>query len=261
MTWSIKNVSNRDFLTKFETVPKTVQQWVGEYRSLDGADILDFGCGEGVAALGMALQFDVKRVTGVDIMPDPERCLPLAKQQLGLDKLPENLTLHRVQPGSLCDAEERFDCIYSWSAFEHVDQRLIDQTLRLLRKALKPGGFFFVQAAPLYHSSEGSHLFHKIPQPWGHLLMQHNAYYDALAAACADAEELRSLWSTYRTLNRLVAEQLLDKLREHHFEILKTYITRNELQPPEILRKIYRDDVLMTEQIVALSRKSPIGNE
>lgn len=258
MSWSLNKIKDREFLTKFTTVPTTVNQWISDFGSLSGAHVLDFGCGEGITALGMALQFDVKRVVGVDIMPDPERCLPLAHAQLGLEVLPTNLELYRVEPGSLHDDHDRFDCVYSWSAFEHVDERVFDRTLQLLHNALKPGGMFFVQIAPLYFSAEGSHLFHKIEEPWGHLLTQHNAYYDKLAAVCADAEELRSLWSTYRTLNRIGVEQLLDKLREHHFEILRTYTTRNELQPPERLKTIYREDVLLTEQIVALSRKSPI---
>lgn len=258
MTWSANRIRDQEFFTKFNTVPATVSQWVSDYRSLQGADILDFGCGEGIMALGLALQFGPRRVVGIDIMPDPERCLPLAKAQLGLDALPENLELHRVKPGFLHDDRDRFDCVYSWSAFEHVDERIFDQTLGLIHNALRPGGFFFVQIAPLYYSAEGSHLCHKIQEPWGHLLHQHNAYYDKLAAVTGDAEELRSLWSTYRTLNRITVQQLLENLREQNFEILRTYTTRNELQPPARLKTIFREDVLVTEQIVALARKSPI---
>jgi hypothetical protein len=54
----------------------------------------------------------------------------------------------------------------------------------------------------------------------------------------------------------MVAQEFLDKLNEHRFEVLRTYTTRNKIKPPERLKAIYREDVLVTEQIVALSRKS-----
>lgn len=247
-------ITDEGFRTKFIMVPNILGDWIGEHRKLEGLDIMDFGCGEGTAALALALNFGPRRVVGVDIGPDPERCLPDARAQLGLTELPSNLTLHRVRPGFLHSDEDRFDVVYSWSVFEHVDERLMGGVLKLIRSCLKPDGLFFVQIAPLYYSSEGSHLTHKIDEPWGHLLHQHDVFYEKLQTAAPDESELQALWGTYSTLNRMTADELTGQLRDNGFEILRTYTTKEERDPPQRLKAIFKEEVLTTNQILVLSR-------
>ena len=243
--------------TKLITLPQIISEWVEKYSSLAGAEILDFGCGEGITALGLALQYGPSRVVGVDIMTDPERCLPIAKAELGLTSLPVNLELHRVKPGHLHNNKDIFDIIYSWSVFEHVDSRVIDDVIELLYKSLKPGGIAFIQIAPLYYSAEGSHLYEYIKEPWGHLINQLNVYYDKLIAANkADNDDLRkSLWSTFTTLNRITASEVEKRFGNKNFELIRKYITRDQLDPPDFLTEIYNHNVLTTNQIVLLFRK------
>jgi len=157
-----------EFKCRFVDVPAIITDWCGHSRIKD-ADILDFGCGEGIAALGLAMEFGPRRVVGIDIMPDVDRCLDVAKLHLHIGELPSSLELHRVQPGLLHNEVDRFDVVYSWSVFEHVDQMLVDHSLSLIRSALKPGGLFLVQIAPLYYSAEGSHLSHVLAENWIHL--------------------------------------------------------------------------------------------
>lgn len=255
--WSSDSIKDEVLRTKFISLPATIADWVSGYSSLADAEILDFGCGEGITALGLALQYDPARVVGVDIMPDPERCLPIAKTELGLSSLPGNLELHRVQPGHLHNTSDRFDVIYSWSVFEHVDMRVIDDVIGLLYKSLKPNGVIFIQIAPLYYSSEGSHLYDFIKEPWGHLLHQSNVYYDKLATTeTVDNEELRkSLMSTYTTLNRITVPELERRFENNNFEIIRKYTTRDPLDPPNLLTEIYNRDVLTTNQVVLLLKK------
>lgn len=272
--WSCDTINDAVIRTKFITLPETIAQWVGDYSKsvalpatiakwigdyspLKDMEILDFGCGEGITALGLALQYAPSRVVGVDIMPDPERCLPVARSELGLSSLPENLELHRVKPGFLHNENDKFDLIYSWSVFEHVDMRVIDDVIGLLYKSLKPDGVIFIQIAPLYYSSEGSHLYDFIKEPWGHLLHQSNVYYDKLVAAeRVDNEELRkSLMSTYTTLNRITVPELERRFENNNFEIIRKYTTRDQLDPPDSLTEIYNYDVLTTNQVVLLLRK------
>ena len=253
--WSCDSIKDEVLRTKFITLPATIAEWVGDYAPLADAEILDFGCGEGITALGLALQYAPARVVGVDIMPDPERCLPVAKKELGLSSLPDNLELHRVKPGFLHNANDSFDVIYSWSVFEHVDMRVIDDVIELLYNSLKPEGVVFIQIAPLYYSSEGSHLYDFIREPWGHLLHQANIYSSKLMTA-VDNEDLRnSLMSTYTTLNRITAPELERRFKNKHFEIIRKYTTRDELDPPDSLTEIYNRDVLTTNQVVLLLRK------
>jgi 2-polyprenyl-3-methyl-5-hydroxy-6-metoxy-1,4-benzoquinol methylase len=253
--WSSDSIKDEVLRTKFINLPEIIAEWVGDYTPLADAEILDFGCGEGITALGLALQYGPARVVGVDIMPDPERCLPVARAELGLSSLPDNLELHRVKPGYLHNTNDKFDVIYSWSVFEHVDMRVIDDVIELLYNSLKPEGVVFIQIAPLYYSSEGSHLYDFIREPWGHLLHQANIYSSKLMTA-VDNEDLRnSLMSTYTTLNRITAPELERRFKNKHFEIIRKYTTRDELDPPDSLTEIYNRDVLTTNQVVLLLRK------
>lgn len=255
--WSCDSIKDEVVRTKFTTLPTTIAQWVDEHSPLANAEVLDFGCGEGITALGLALQHGPARVVGVDIMSDPERCLPVAKAELGLSALPENLELHRVKPGHLHSENDEFDIIYSWSVFEHVDMRVIDDVINLLYRSLKPNGVVFIQIAPLYYSAEGSHLYDFIQEPWGHLLHQSNVYSDKLVAAeKVDSEDLRkALASTYMTLNRITIYELEKRFENKNFKILRKYTTQDSFDPPDSLTQIYHRNVLTTNQVVLLLGK------
>lgn len=245
------------FKVRFVDVPAILVDWFAPHCSIDGASILDFGCGEGVTALGLALGFSPRRVVGVDIMPDPERCLAVAKKNLNLESLPANLELHRVQPGRLHSDSERFDLAYSWSVFEHVDQALLERSLSLVHSALRPGALFLVQIAPLYYSAEGSHLSHVVPEPWAHLLMQENRLEDRVRRSTADLSEAQAWWSTYRTLNKITHQSLLARIGSAGFEVLRTFTTKQEMAPPPQLLDVFQPDALLTNQVVVLARRVP----
>jgi len=253
--WEPRLSADEVFRAKFLTVPTILDSWISQHFPFRGADVLDFGCGEGISALALALNYEPRSVVGVDIMPDPERCLPLAQENLGLQDLPANLRLYRVAPGFLHDTAARFDVVYSWSVFEHVEDRMLSTAVDLVRSALRQGGLFFAQIAPLYFSAEGSHLMHKIPETWGHLLNQHNVYHQKLCVAVPDAEERSALWSTYRTLNRITAPELVERIKGAGFDILRTYSTKESMDPPPRLLAIYQREVLITNQIVVLARR------
>ncbi len=249
------SMSEDGFRARYTEVPKILSEWLEVHRKLDGLDILDFGCGPGITALGLALSHRPRRVVGVDIGTDPELCLPLAKHHIGLDKLPDNLALHRVTPGLLHDSADRFDVAYSWSVFEHVDERLVDGVLDLIRSSLKPDGLLLVQIAPLFYSAEGAHLASRLQEPWVHLLTQQNLLYEKLAASTHDKKELEALWGTYATLNRITAPELLDHVERGGFEILRVYTTKDERPVPARLAAIFREDVLITSQVALLGRR------
>jgi len=252
VAWSTASIRDEYFRARFVNIPAIVTDWIGE-PALRAARILDFGCGEGVAALAFALRFPGASVTGIDIMPDPERCPDLAREQLGLRALPSNLRLHRVAPGSMHREDARFDVAYSWSVFEHVDQSLLDRSLGLIRSSLAPDGRFLVQIAPLYYSAEGSHLFHKLPVPWMHLFTQHSILDDQLRRAVPDEAERQALMSTYATLNRITAPELMARIEKAGFRILRSYTTSDDRDPPPELTAIYQPNVLRTNQVVVLA--------
>lgn len=246
-------IEDKTISTKYNDLPDIIYSWVKDKIALDSANILDFGCGEGLTALGFASRFQLASVVGVDIMPDPNYCLDRAKTHLGMTALPKNLTLNRIQPGEDFLTDEKFDLIYSWSVFEHVEQPLLLSTIKQLRNKLRHNGRLFIQIAPLYYSAEGSHLFHKIPIPWGHLSIQENIYLSKLMSACSSAQEFEALCSCYQTLNRVTVEELIRVIEDSGLRILRKYTTSEPMEPPKQLLGAYVIDALKINQIVLLA--------
>jgi len=258
LDWSIDKIQDDVYRTKFVELPRIINEWTEPYGGITGKTILDFGCGEATTAIGLALKYEPKRVVGVEIQSNIQECLPLAKEQIGIGRLPERLELKQISPGDSLDDGTKYDLIYSWSVFEHVEQSLIPRALESLRQVIKPNGILFIQIAPLYYSAEGSHMMPWVRVPWGHLIYQHDIFYHNLARVVGDGEELRSLWSTYRTLNKLTAPQLVDAVKAAGFEIVRDYRTKDEYDIPSSLRAIFQEDVLTTNQIVILARAAEI---
>ena len=239
--------------TKYNELPEIIYSWVKDQITLDSANILDFGCGEGLTALGFASRFQSASVAGVDIMPDPNDCLDRARTHLGMTALPKNLTLNQIQPGEEFLPSKKFDLIYSWSVFEHVEQPLLLSIIKQLKGKLQRNGRLFIQIAPLYYSAEGSHLFHKIPIPWGHLSIQENIYLSKLMSACNSIQEFEVLRSCYQTLNRMTIEELIGVIEDSGLRILRKYTTSEAIEPPKQLLGAYKIDALKINQIVLLA--------
>src|SRR5205814_9971260 len=103
---------------------------------------------------------------------------------------------------------------------------------------------------------EGSHLSHKIPEPWCHLTMQHSTLHERLASAVPNRSEFLTLWGTYRTLNRITATELIGRVRDAGCDILRTWTEKDETrQPPPDLRAIFREETLLTHQVVVLAKR------
>lgn len=242
---------------KYRLLPKIISEWLAPYGGVDGKILLDFGCGEATTAIGFTRQHLPRRVVGVDIMPDVHLCLPLAREQLGLDRLPDNLDLRQIAPGPLEFADDSFDVVYSWSVFEHVDRRLMPSVLGDLRRVMRRTGLLFIQIEPLFYSAAGSHLSHLLPEPWGHLAAQHDSYRQGLRAACPDQLAFETLWSTYSTLNRITAPELLDLLRATGFAILRQHATEDVRAIPAQLAHAFNPKALLTRQMVVLAARAP----
>ena len=251
-------IEDSGFRDRFIHLPDIIADWVSQYLNLSKSNILDFGCGQGLTALGFALRYGVQSVSGVDIMPEANECLAVASPTLNISSLPDNLLLRQILPGEDIFPDNNFDLIYSWSVFEHIEQTLLDRILTNLHEKLRRGGLLFIQIAPLYFSSEGSHLFHRIPKPWGHLTTQQSIYFDQLCKACESKEETQSLWSCYETLNKLTIPELRRTLLRNHFEIIREYSTEDPhiADLPANLLEIYRPEILTTNQVIFLARKN-----
>jgi cyclopropane fatty-acyl-phospholipid synthase-like methyltransferase len=238
--------------TKFTYLPDVLASWTEPVGGLRGKRILDFGCGSGMTALGIALNHGAELVAGSDINREYEQCAANAREA-GLGDLPANLDFETIERGSISRHDE-FDFIYSWSVFEHVDQQLFDGVIDSLRENLRSNGHFFVQIAPLYYSPEGSHLWEIGFQQWEHLIWQVDHIYREIHTRL-EPERAANLWSMYITLNKVTAEKLVSTIIKRGFELAREYRTTVSVEPPSDLLSAYTKDALITNQVVALFRK------
>lgn len=103
-----------------------------------GIEVLDAGCGRGLALLEMAKRFPNSRFTGYDLCRDAIEFATDATRSAGLGNVyfaSRDLTDY--------DEQARFDFIVSFDAVH--DQKDPGQLVRRLRNALKPGGIYLMQ--------------------------------------------------------------------------------------------------------------------
>ena len=141
----------------------------GRNVSLHGLRVADVGCGDGIMALGVAHRAKPAELVGFDVsVTDPEALLKRARAQEVVSALPKNLRFQQCEPTHLPAADASFDLVYTWSAFEHIEDPTA--VLKEIKRILKPEGLLFLQLWPFYFSERGSHLWDWFPQPFHHLL-------------------------------------------------------------------------------------------
>lgn len=109
-----------------------------EQRLRQGIDVLDAGCGKGLALIELARHFPQSRFVGYDLCADTIEAATHKAAGLGLG----NVTF-AVQDMALFDARERFDFITTFDAVH--DQKQPAALIRKLQQALKPGGVYLMQ--------------------------------------------------------------------------------------------------------------------
>lgn len=100
---------------------------------LDGADVLDAGCGTGSAAASMARQFPDARITAVDLS---DASLAKARENAAS----KGLTNVDFRQANLLEMElgKKFDAIFCMGVLHHLSDP--EKGLRTLSRHLKPGG-------------------------------------------------------------------------------------------------------------------------
>ncbi len=165
---------------KLYDVPQAIHEWLEPYGGLENRHVLDFGCGFGETAAGIALGHGASSVHGVDVQDKPGQCGPMLASVFGLESLPANLRFSRITEHGPAE-RDAYDVVVSWSVLEHVTRGLLSSVLGALHDSLRPGGIAFFQISPLYFSPEGAHLGVLGYQNWEHLLKQTSEVLDDIA--------------------------------------------------------------------------------
>ena len=106
---------------------------------LDGARVLDVGCGRGVGVEILLQRFGAAQVYGIDL--DPQQIRRAQHRFAGQPDQRVNLTVASVE--QLPFPSESFDAVFDFGMLHHV----VDwqSALTEIRRVLKPGGLFFFE--------------------------------------------------------------------------------------------------------------------
>jgi SAM-dependent methyltransferase len=269
--WTTDTITSEVFRNKLVNISDIFAQWVAPLIDIPEATILDFGCGDGAMALGLALNLRPRKVIGVDLNSEHGALGEIARQQIGLEELPANLEFHTLSPGEKLSGRFEADCVFTWSVFEHIYQDYLDDVVSDLKGVVPVGGHVMLQVAPLFYSANGSHLNDVVEEPWAHLLHQHDKLERLVLSAprpehtgqiadpadeAASRQFKKTAWDCYLTLNRIIGDDIIEMFERQGFETVREYRTDCEAQPGDHLKRIYSEDILRNEQIVALFRKT-----
>jgi SAM-dependent methyltransferase len=254
---SVATIQNKGVRDRFEHIYKSVSHWCKSGLDGDEKAILDFGCGAGVSALRFAIENPSSIVHGCDISDALFRLDRIAKEDIGIPTLPDNLELKQIVDGEFPFNGMKYDVIYSWSVFEHINIDLMDGIINNLKSILKPTGILFIQINPLYYSSRGAHLYDFVSDPWCHLIHQHdNLKEKVFSNSTKNINQKKFHWDEYEKLNKITADTLISFFKKNDFELIREDRTIEDLQPPESLLQIYNEYVLRTCSIKLLFKQS-----
>ena len=111
-------------------------------RSLDGATILDYGCGWGRLIRLMYKFTDPSKIFGCDPW---DTSIEICRG----NNLAANLAVSDYLPTALPFGDAKFDLIYAFSVFTHLSERAAKAALSACRKSVKDDGMMVITVRPL----------------------------------------------------------------------------------------------------------------
>ena len=121
--WDASRITDEWFRAHFDYAADVVHQWLGSALDVGTARLLNFGCGDGITDLALVLRHGATAIHGVDIRREYAKLPRIAREQLGMARIPAALTFETIAPGApLADRHTGLDGIMSWSTFEHVQR-------------------------------------------------------------------------------------------------------------------------------------------
>jgi SAM-dependent methyltransferase len=220
----------RKFLAEFA-------RWGGR---IEGARVLDVGCGDGINALLIALQ-PVQRVVGIDLelplveaVERRERARRLTAEvcrKVGLDGVLDDilhglpLRLMKMDARAMEFADGSFDFVMSRSAIEHIIP--VEMALAEMARVVRPGGLIHLSTDP-YFSPRGCHKSGVVDIPWAHARLSLDEYRRFVTAREGEKRALKRC-RRLQTLNPYTIRQWRETIEEGGFEILDWQQERSAL--------------------------------
>lgn len=244
------NASDKGFRARATSEYRRMKAWIGDGIDWNTANILDFGCGSGIAAASIALRHPGATVVGVDVTSIPLGALTATLRTQSDLVIPPNVSLVELTDNELPPGPD-YDLIFAWSVLEQVRKDSLGPTLDKLRKRLVKGGYLFVVCDPLYYSPAGANLARYFQDPWRHLGVSVSALRDCVISDTAQTPDIRA-WELFIELNRLTADGIMTHIEASGFKTLRKQLFKTEHEPADALKAIYTMDALTTSGFQAL---------
>lgn len=174
-------------------------------RLTGGIDVLDIGCGRGRALMQLAQAYPKSRFTGYDLSPEAIALGQKRAEEAGLDNL-------RFVEKDLTDwsEPEAYDWIMALDAIH--DQARPDKVLAAVRRALRPGGVFFMQDI-----DAATEPVDNIKHPLGSMLYAVSLMHCMTVSLAQGGMGLGTMWGV-ELAEKMLREAGFPDIRIHRFE-------------------------------------------
>lgn len=221
--------------------------------TITGRRLADIGCGDGIIDLGVAHKARPEALVGFDIVPtDVGNLARLAETEGVGGTLPENLRFQTCQTRSLPADDGSFDLVFSWSAFEHMeDPRAMCEEIR---RVMRPEGVLMLQLWPFFASEHGAHLWQCIPDAFVQLLWDEERIGSAVRAASPySTEQTEDFLQVYSELNRVSLDDLQRALLGGGLWVTKVELLSHTVHiPRELARRSLTDLAIAGVKLLAV---------
>ncbi|MCK6625586.1 MAG: class I SAM-dependent methyltransferase [Anaerolineae bacterium] len=178
-----------------------------------GIEVLDVGCGRGLALLLMAQTFPKSRFTGYDFSENGIAAARVDAQQKGLTNL-----RFAVQDAATLAETERYDLITTFDAIH--DQAKPAVVLRNIHRALKTDGVYLMQDI-----AGSSHLHNNLDHPIGPFLYTVSTMHCMTVSLAYNGEGLGAMWGREKALEMLAeagftqveVKELAHDIQNHYY--------------------------------------------
>ncbi len=204
--------------TRLQRWQKRRSEFTQHMKSLEGARVLEVGCGSGIDSLLMSLE-PVRSVVGIDLQPrlieqgvDGDRIRKLAEFVLqdrgetgGIDECLRKLPIRflRGDATRLPFDDNSFDFLWSRTVLEHLVPP--GKFLQEMARVVKPGGVIYHLIDPFYWF-RGCHKRGVVDIPWAHARLTLDEYCRFVTESEGETMAARRRLRL-ETLNRLTLRQ------------------------------------------------------
>jgi ubiquinone/menaquinone biosynthesis C-methylase UbiE len=231
--------------------------------------VADIGGGQGMHAAHLVKHFS--KVVCIDIIDYSslydgyfkalfqEKC---QRNNIPISYENETLTFQTADAQKLPFDDETFSCCLSINAFEHIPKP--DMALREALRVLEPGGLCYITFDPLWTADTGGHFYHRVPEPWGHLVLGDNEFVERMKENGGTEEDVKEYLQAMNRKSRGWFERMFNEVvGEYQATILKQETYKGVTDKRHLKHKNYNkaiaqgytQDDLLTRSLTYLIRR------